>query len=146
MTEFSDLVEESAAPWQPVPDHVAYRHCRENITSLLGTRPHAAGLPVPACPEWTVRDLVRHLGDVCRRTRESLCPAPVPEPPADAGVPDLLGAWTRAGLAVEGLIAADGGWHGPLMLDAFVHELDIRRVLEEPVPVDHPAYPGAMNV
>lgn len=146
MPDFSDLAEESAAPWQPVPDEVAYRHCRENITSLLRTRPKAADRPVPACPDWTVVGLVAHLYEVCRATRDSLGGLSAPRPADGASIDELLDGWTRTALEVEGLLAASDRWHGPLMLDVFAHELDIRRILDEPVPVDHPAYPGAMNV
>ena len=34
MTDFNERTEESADLWEPAPDDLAYRVCRENITDL----------------------------------------------------------------------------------------------------------------
>ncbi|MFD0205215.1 MULTISPECIES: maleylpyruvate isomerase N-terminal domain-containing protein [Saccharothrix] len=44
-------------------DDIAYRTVRENVKALLADPEAAVDVRVPACPEWTVRDLVAHLVD-----------------------------------------------------------------------------------
>jgi uncharacterized protein (TIGR03083 family) len=148
MTDFNERTEESADLWEPAPDDLAYRVCRENITDLLRRHPGQAGLPVPACPGWSVRDVLAHLLEVGEGARASLSgqPAAAPLPGPGAGLKELLEAWTQTGLAIEELLGDREGWHGPLTMDVFAHELDIRQVLGEPAPAGHPAYPGALRV
>jgi uncharacterized protein (TIGR03083 family) len=149
MTDFSERAAESAARWESAPDDVAYRVCRENITELLRQQPESSDRPVPACPGWSVRDVVAHLLEVGEGARSSLSGLPARAPRPDrpgAGLDELLDAWTRTGLAIEGLLGGHEGWHGPLTMDVFAHELDIRQVLGQPAAADHPAYPGALRV
>jgi uncharacterized protein (TIGR03083 family) len=148
MAETSNPTDETSGLWEKLPDHVGYRVCRESITALLQRRPDAADLPVPACPGWTVRDLAAHLLNICESARNSLIglPEPLSGPDDRRGVPELLDEWTRVGLETEKLVAESELWHGPLSMDVFAHEVDIRNVLGEEVPADHPAYPGAMGV
>lgn len=70
---------------------------------------------VPACPEWVVRDLVRHAGGVHRWARKIICEAHAGPVAVDletiaGGWPEDvdLGAWFRAGhtLLVDALRAA----------------------------------------
>ncbi len=140
----------TAYDWAPVPHHLAYRACRENISALLADRPQAADLGVPACPAWSVRDAVAHLNGICRRVAglpagRTLEPAPGARRGED--VEPLLKAWDEAAALAEDLLArAAHGRHGIMVMDAFTHELDIRRALGEPVPDEHPAYATAMNI
>lgn len=63
--------------WARVPDDIAYRTIREDITALLGVALLAdplladadavADVPVPACPGWSIRDAVSHLAEVGAR-------------------------------------------------------------------------------
>ena len=92
---------------------------------------------MPACPEWTVADLVAHLVDVCSGT---LGAGP---PPHRAGLGVLLARWARAAREGAPAIALAGRRAGPLVLDAFSHELDVRRALELPPPDGDPAYEPA---
>lgn len=147
MAETTEQAEQSANPWEPVPDHVAYRACRESINALLRAKPEDAGLRVPACPDWSVRDLVAHLLDICETVRGSLSTLPPPAPPAGPGLLELLDAWNRTAETTEQLMAAGNEWHGPFTLDVFAHEIDLRQALGElPPPADHPAYPNAVQV
>ncbi len=61
-----------------------------------------AGLPVPACGSWRLRDLVHHLGEVHRWAAAAALgdgtvpPEDVPPlPPDDAGGLVARGGWTR---------------------------------------------------
>ncbi|WP_406444043.1 maleylpyruvate isomerase N-terminal domain-containing protein [Streptomyces sp. NBC_00631] len=69
---------------------------------LLATAAMEAGLdaPVPACPDWRVRDLLRHTGTIHRWAADVVAepkaaPRPVPDPPAIDGTE--LTAWYREG-------------------------------------------------
>lgn len=69
---------------------------------LLATAAAEAGLdaPVPTCPDWRVRDLLRHTGTIHRWAAGVVAdaetsPRPVPDPPALDGTE--LTAWYREG-------------------------------------------------
>ena len=75
----------------------AYRNLRERMMGLLRSQPDEAGeIQVPACPAWTVRQLVAHM----------------------VGVPDDLLAGRLDGVASEAWTAAQVGRLGTLPLEA----------------------------
>ncbi|MFI0366879.1 DinB family protein [Actinomadura sp. 1N219] len=152
---------------ESAPNHLVYERVRNNVIALLEGRPDAAGLPVPACPEWTVLDLVGHLVDICGlATRRLTGDGPDGEPRADPPPGDdaprlarLLREWRESGARLDDLIAAQlNPATNVLVMDAFTHELDLREALRAasgpgvaPGPgvaaVDgHPAYPGVLGV
>ncbi|OKI28938.1 maleylpyruvate isomerase family mycothiol-dependent enzyme [Streptomyces sp. CB03911] len=138
----------AAAPerWVRVPDKLGYDLTRESITGLLAGRPEAAGAPVPACPGWTVRDLVAHLADVCRAVGDGtqVLPLEHPDPDEEAGLAELLGRWPGLSARVP---ERSEGLRGIIMtMDALTHELDLREALGEPLPVAHPAYPASLDL
>ena len=55
------------------------------------TRAAAPGDPVPTCPEWAVRDLVRHVGGVHRWATSYVASAQTEYAPAD--LEELAGGW-----------------------------------------------------
>ncbi|MFV0459607.1 MAG: maleylpyruvate isomerase family mycothiol-dependent enzyme [Actinomycetales bacterium] len=70
------------------------------IVTLLEADTARLDLPVPTCPEWRMRDLVRHLGQVHRRVESAIATG---EPPrgVDSGPPhdrDLVN-WLESGAA-----------------------------------------------
>ena len=89
----------------------------EQDGNLLAAAAERAGLgaPVPSCPPWMVRDLLRHLGYVHRWAASHVRGEPRPGDPSEAevlrgGPPDAdLVGWFRAGHAalVSTLLAAD---------------------------------------
>lgn len=121
------------------PSALAYRTVRGNICELALDSPGVAGKPVPACPEWTVRDLVAHLAGNCA----GMLGAPAPD---GAGLADQVTAWSAAARQVESLAQAGGMNIARLLMDAFTHELDLREALGLEPPADHPAYPIAFDV
>jgi uncharacterized protein (TIGR03083 family) len=123
-----------------VPQHLAYRTVREHITDLVLATPEGAGTAVPACPEWTVHDLVAHLAGNCAGMLGE------PATGDGTGLAALLAGWRLTGERAERLAAGDGLDIGRLLMDAFTHELDLREALGVPAPADHPAYPPAMEV
>ena len=120
---------ERSSAWERVPGEVAFRTTRENITRLIEEHPDAVGQTVPACPEWTVRDLLAHVVENCRAANRSRGPRPI----AALGVPELLDEWAQTGPQVEARMAAGAGSNSAIfVMDTFTHELDLRRVVQEP--------------
>jgi Mycothiol maleylpyruvate isomerase N-terminal domain len=122
------------------PSHVAYRTTRQNIADLVLVPRDVAGVQVPACPEWTVRDLVAHVA--------GNCVSRVGQPMAgnDAGLVDILDVWQRAAEEIERGVAAGTEDIGVMLVDSFTHELDLHAALGVSPPADHPAYPWAFDV
>jgi uncharacterized protein (TIGR03083 family) len=98
--------------------------------NLLADAAELAGLdaPVPPCPSWQVKDLLRHTGYIHRWAARHIteCPDTVLDGPEEAEIlrggaadPDLL-AWFRAGHAalVETLSTADPGLVCATFMDA----------------------------
>ncbi|MFJ6381049.1 maleylpyruvate isomerase family mycothiol-dependent enzyme [Kitasatospora sp. NPDC092039] len=138
----------SGSLWERAPDHLAYRGSREYITGLV-ERPGVAGVPVPACPGWTVLDVVGHLLEVCR-TVAADAPGNLWEVPHDGsgdGLAGLLAEWARLDGPVERVVTESPQLrHTMLMMDAFTHELDIRGALGVPVVPEHPSYPSSLDL
>lgn len=130
------------------PNCVAYRKTVQSVTELLADYPGTDDVPVPSCPEWTVRDLVGHLVGICsfaigRQTGW----AEASQSSAGHGVEGLVDEWNRMGEQAEQALQASGGRRGSLMvMDAFTHELDLRYALGAPLPADHAAYSRAFEV
>lgn len=129
------------------PNHESYRQVRKNALEVLSGE---TGNPVvPACPEWTVRDLLAHLvGSAALAIgRMSGWPATHPSSSADMGVQELLSTWDQLGAEVDLLLADQGERCGSLLLtDAFTHELDLRYAVGAPMPEEHPAFACAFEV
>ncbi|MCD2192991.1 maleylpyruvate isomerase family mycothiol-dependent enzyme [Actinomycetospora endophytica] len=100
------------------------------------------GTPVPTCPDWSLRDLARHLGRVHRRVAETISGAgdrliphdqvADPEPPV---APDEVATWLLAGGAqvVSAVTSAEperrvAGFSGPARVSWWA-----RRMLHETV-------------
>ena len=140
--------EQPASRWERAPAPVAYRTCRENITGLLQAHPDAADRIVPACPDWTARDLLAHVIEACQSRYHALGDeANPPRPLSELDVPELLAEWARIAPPVEQSLAGKSGFGSDvLVMDAFTHELDLRRVVEAPPPDGHPAFPTALGL
>lgn len=140
--------ERSAALWERAPGPVAYRVCRENISRLIEAHPDAEGETVPACPEWTVRDLLAHVVEGCQSRYRSLGIRSQPPRPTDGlGAAELLAEWARLAPDVEPSFTGRKGFNDDiLVMDVFTHELDLRRVVGERAPDDHPAFPTALGL
>lgn len=118
------------------------------VLRVLSTGPVDA--PVAACPGWTVRELVEHLGSVHRWATEVVrTGAPQQEQAYDGA--DLSG-WFAEGAAtlVQTLAAADpaaacwsfttdrtaGFWRRRQALETAVHRWDAEAAVGEPEPID----------
>jgi uncharacterized protein (TIGR03083 family) len=127
-------------------------HLRAEADAVLGVLVRASlSEPVAACPGWTVRELVEHLGGVHRWATQIVQtgrPHPDDEP---RGVEDLP-AWFEEGAAalIAALAASDPGaacwsftadrtagfWRRRQALETAVHRWDAERALGEPDPID----------
>ncbi len=124
------------------------------VEVLAGTDPAA---PVPACPDWTASDLVRHLGEVqwfwahVVRTRPAAPGEELAAPPAPDSPAELL-AWFRdcSAALVDALAAADPAdeaWHWSDVRtvattyrrqahEALIHRLDAEQTAGAVTPLD----------
>ncbi|WP_318306401.1 maleylpyruvate isomerase family mycothiol-dependent enzyme [Amycolatopsis solani] len=130
----------------PAPDFVGYPEVRRHIRALLDGRPGTHRRPVPACPKWTVTDLVGHVLEkaegVFARHGGVLPPR---EGPLE--VPELLDRWDEIGDELDRRLAEAGGRSGEvLVMDAYTHELDLRAALGVPPPVEHLAWAPSFDV
>jgi uncharacterized protein (TIGR03083 family) len=117
-----------------------YRDLRIRTSDLIADLADgAAGRPVPACPEWRVRDLVAHLvgvvGDVLTGNLDGVSTHPWTQAQIDARrevpVAGLLDEWAAKGPLLESrLDAAPGATQ--LIFDAATHEQDLRVALNRP--------------
>lgn len=130
------------------PNHESYQRIRYDVCTLLADT--TANPTVPACPKWTVRDLVAHLvGSAALAIgRLSGWPATQPSSSSEMALPDLLSAWERLGAEVDLLLADRGDRAGTLLVtDAFNHALDLRYAVgQTPPDDDHPAFAVAFDV
>ncbi len=116
-----------------------YLRSKESLTELLRSLPRAElGTPVPACPGWSVLDVVRHLvGTAEEVIAGKLADVPTEEQTAeqvssraDMDLDELIEAWDEAGPAFASVAAELGIW--PAAIDAVTHEHDIRHALGRP--------------
>lgn len=130
---------EGSLPSPPVPElSDGYHSTRRRIAELVGgLSDDELGLVVPACPEWTVHDLVAHVVG----TPEAIASGSVPSGDRHAwiegvleerrGVPasELLDRWEACEAATSAVV--DGG--GSLLLvDLVTHEHDLRGAVGQP--------------
>lgn len=118
-----------------------YREHRERVTELVRPVPEAQLLqPCPACPGWTVHDVVSHLAGVATDAiAGKLGGVPSDEQTAAQvearrGQPTtvVLREWERSASQFELVLAKAGAALFPAAMDAAVHEQDIRGALGLP--------------
>lgn len=115
-----------------------YAACRVRVRELLvGVAGQAANTIVPACPDWSVRNLAAHLAGVCRDLAERNLPTgdvqqwvdrQVAER-SDRTVVSLLDEWDEFGPAFEEMIKARPERTGGLLYDVVAHEHDAASAL-----------------
>lgn len=136
------------ARWVRSPNDVAYRQVRENVTSMVGRNRELDRVPVPACPGWTVADLVAHLVEICwkvaKRSDRVLSP---PFPTEGADPETLVQLWHTIGATVDQILLDYPGQRSAIMvMDGLTHELDIRQALGIGPPADHPGLCGTLDL
>jgi uncharacterized protein (TIGR03083 family) len=122
-----------------------YAETRARVGALVSGAPDAAAIPVPACPEWTVHDVVAHLVAVVEDVLGGrLTGIPTNEATAEqvarrAGRPvsDMVAEWNAIAPAFEAFLSSTPVW--PAAMDALSHEQDIRGAIGQPGARDVPA-------
>jgi len=126
----------------PIPDAAAaYRLIYERVDALVRGRDGIAAQAVPACPGWTVRQVVAHLAGVAQDIVALNLEKKGTGPWADAqvarlgghSIDDLLDVWGQSLDSVSANLAfASGAGVCQLVFDTLTHEHDIRGALGEP--------------
>lgn len=118
----------------------AYQQVRERMTALLReASPEQLARQVPACPDWTVKDLTAHVvglavdvaaGRVEGAGSDPWTAAQV-EPRRGASLEELLAEWDAVPLE-PALLAVDAMQAAQVVFDLTTHEHDLRGALERP--------------
>lgn len=133
----------SSAHMSTTPEDLAaaYRDTRRRITELCGDLSAVEGeRTVPACPDWTIRDLLAHLTVIAAEPVAGNIPGDDQDAwmqegmskRSGASVGELLDEWNEAGPAFEGIIESFGTDLRNVVYDVAVHEHDIRHALDRP--------------
>jgi len=118
---------------------VQYAAARQRLGAVLGgLDPQRWEASVPACPGWSVHDVLAHLVGVI----EDAAAGRLSGPPDEAQTAhqlarhrgddprELLATWDAVAPAFESAAAAGGAW--PAMFDVLSHEHDVRGALDHP--------------
>lgn len=119
----------------------AYRQARESVADLIRSLgPDQLARPVPACPGWTVHDVVAHLTGVASDVITGRLTGIPDESQTAAQVADrsatptavVLREWERSASQLEAVLSKGGRSNLPPVADVVVHEQDIRGALGLP--------------
>jgi uncharacterized protein (TIGR03083 family) len=120
-------------------DGEVYRAIRQDLLDELGADPAAvADLRVPACPEWTVKDVLAHLGgvaaDALAGNLDGVSTDAWTAAQVDARrswtLAEVLEEWARNGPVLDEALTALGAELDPrALLDAWTHQHDVREAL-----------------
>jgi uncharacterized protein (TIGR03083 family) len=121
----------------------AYECARKRIVELVASvgEDATSAAVVPACPEWTVRDLIAHMTGVCadvmtgnvQRTPTREWTAAQLVARRERSTADIVAEWEEVGPQIAALIDDFPGAYGAQMVsDVTVHEHDIRGALGRP--------------
>ena len=118
----------------------AYVQVRERMAELLrGTSPEQLARTVPACPDWTVQQLVAHAvgvaADVAARRVEAAgsdaWTAAQVQARRDLSLADLMDEWESVPIE-QALLEIDAMQAAQVVFDLTTHEHDLRGALELP--------------
>jgi len=119
-----------------------YKLARQRLSSLVSDVDDPAGVPVPACPRWSVHDVIAHLTAVV----EDVLAGRLTGPPSDEDTASqvarrenietalVLAEWAEMAPTFEGMLSEVRVWPG--FLDALAHEHDVRGALSAPAGRD----------
>ena len=130
---------ESTTPAESVDLGSMYRAARERIGVVIAEcGPGSADVAVPACPGWTVKDVVSHLVGIIEDVNAGRLSGPPPDEQTAEEVArhrtqpmdEVLASWSELAPGFEALITQMQIWPG--LLDVLSHEHDIRAALGRP--------------
>jgi uncharacterized protein (TIGR03083 family) len=116
-----------------------YRETRQRLTALVsGLDAAALATPVPACPGWSVADVIGHLAAIPEDALAGRLTGPPSEEETAAQVArysgramtQTLASWTDLAPQFEEIVAAFEVW--PAVIDVASHEQDIRGAVGQP--------------
>ena len=119
----------------------AYAGCRARVTALVESLDERqAAVTVPACPEWSVHDVVAHLAGVVDDALAGRLDGVATEPwthaqvdaRRDIPVAAIAAEWNAQAPAFEDLLDVIGDPGRQAVADAVTHEHDIRHALGRP--------------
>ncbi len=119
----------------------AYRDARLRMTDLFATAsPDQLAAPVPATPDWRVRDVAAHLSGVTADIVDGaldgvgtdVWTARQVEARNDRSIDDILDEWQRHSVDVEQVVDRLGPGGKQLLADVASHEHDVRGALGVP--------------
>ncbi|HYS34184.1 MAG TPA: maleylpyruvate isomerase N-terminal domain-containing protein [Pseudonocardiaceae bacterium] len=115
---------------------------RERLVGVVGGVDSPHEVAVPACPGWSVQDVIVHLVAVAEDVLAGRLSAPPTDEwtaaqvaaRRDQSMADVLAAWDDVGPRFQELISRVGMW--PAFLDVLSHEHDVRGALGAPAGRD----------
>ena len=116
-----------------------YRETRQRLTALVaGLDQVELGTPVPACPGWSVADVIGHLAAIPEDALAGRLTGPPSEEETAAQVvrfrgrpmAQTLAGWTEVAPRFEEIVATFKVW--PAVIDVATHEQDIRGAVGRP--------------
>lgn len=119
----------------------AYAEGRHRLTALVADLDEErAATPVPACPAWSVHDVIAHLTGVCTDVLAGRIDGVATDPWTEAQVAarrhvplrEVLVEWNEVAPAVEAMSGAFGRAGAQWVGDQAVHEHDVRGALGRP--------------
>ena len=128
------IIEHHSPAWP-----VVYAATRARVSALLADAGvDDASATVPACPAWTVRDVVAHVGGLAVALSTGAGPGAgdvqgwldaLVDARRDRSLAELLDEWQRASAGIEVTLTHMGAGGGQLVYDVVAHEHDIRHAL-----------------
>lgn len=130
-------------PMTPERDRVdlstTYRESRERLHDLVRSLGEdAKGVPVQACPRWSVHDVIGHLVAIAEDVLAGRLTGPPTDEQTEAQVARRrdqttaasLDEWTTLAPGLEEILGAARVWPG--VLDVLCHEHDVRGAIDQP--------------
>ena len=136
---------------RPLEQH--YLTAQQRLAELVRDA-HAGTTPVPACPGWSVRDVLAHLtglcadvlaGNIAGAATDDWTAAQV-EARRHLDVAAVLAEWAQVAPTFAAMLDDFPGWYGRMVLaDVTVHEQDIRGALGRPGARDTAALEASLD-
>jgi uncharacterized protein (TIGR03083 family) len=133
------------------PNGVLYRDGRNRFLDLV--RDADPATTVPACPSWTVKDVLAHVAgipaDILAGRLDGVATDPWTAAQVDARrdrtIADIAAEWQETGPQIDAIVDSFGPTGAQLLFDLTTHELDVRAALGAPLPDSLPVYDVALG-
>lgn len=127
-----------------------YREGRYRFIGLVREADPATS--VPACPRWTVKDVLSHVAGISADILAGRIDGVATDPWTAAqvaarqskSIADIAAEWDETGPQIDAMVDSFGPTGAQLLFDLTTHELDVRGALGAPVPDWLPVYDVAL--